>query len=448
MSKTDRAVLPQGGVGPSRESESEGLRLAALYLVDAIRCALAGTDAPEKPQSVSWERVFALAESNSVASTAWYGVRNDPSLPPDLAKAWGSRADVALFRLLRFDAEREAVCARMEQEGLSYLPLKGILVARYYPLPGMRAMADNDILYGFVEADPAGGYRICGKDEAAQEATVKRAMGVMSRIMARRGFSCEHLGEGNHDSFYRKPHYNFEMHRRLMAAGSPLADYYANPWKRAVRDPEAGDHAFRFSDEDEYLYLLAHAWKHYDGAGCGIRFLVDLCVFMRAKGESLDWGYVRSELSLMQMEEFERWARELALAAFGDSSPSFAPVLSGSASAASRLSTVQQERMLFLLGCGTYGNLRVLMRHRLDKLSAERDRGKAASRVPLRLKARYLWRRAFPGPEHRAQFSPAFAEHPALMPLFPFYRLGKAVRKLATDPKKIVDELKMLKRLK
>lgn len=52
----------------------------------------------------------------------------------------------------------------MEEMKIAYWPIKGARIARYYPLPGMRFMADNDILYGFVEINN-GRYCQLGQDE-------------------------------------------------------------------------------------------------------------------------------------------------------------------------------------------------------------------------------------------------------------------------------------------
>ena len=99
-----------------------------------------------------------------------------------------SPADMTLLRLLRFDAEREQVLSAMAARGLSYLPLKGVLIAGYYPAPEMRSMADNDILYGFVEPDEGGGFRISGADEAERGRATALAVREAAALMAERGY--------------------------------------------------------------------------------------------------------------------------------------------------------------------------------------------------------------------------------------------------------------------
>ena len=50
-------------------------------------------------------------------------------------------------KALLFDAERKGILDFMEQRGIWYLPLKGVVLKDYYPAVGMRQMSDNDILY-------------------------------------------------------------------------------------------------------------------------------------------------------------------------------------------------------------------------------------------------------------------------------------------------------------
>ena len=88
-----------------------------------------------------------------------------------------------------------------------------------------------------------------------------------------------------------------------MSASSEQGDYYRNPWERACQDQENPFH-FYFSDEDEYLYLITHDFKHYDGSGCGIRMVLDLHYFLRKKGGTLDWDYVERELRKIKAAGF------------------------------------------------------------------------------------------------------------------------------------------------
>ena len=79
-----------------------------------------------------------------------------------------------------------------------------------------------------------------------------------------------------------------------MSASSEQGDYYRNPWERACQDQENPFH-FYFSDEDEYLYLITHDFKHYDGSGCGIRDGAGSSLFSPEKGRDSGTGIMWRE---------------------------------------------------------------------------------------------------------------------------------------------------------
>lgn len=411
-------------------------RDAGRYLIRLINGGLNETDAGEKPETVNWEDIYKIAQKNGVEGISYCGLKYLSEFPAkEIVKRWEQSFQMTCYRKLRFDVEREQILQELSAKGLSYLPLKGILVADYYPKMGMRSMADNDILYGFVEAEEStakdlgkedsslktaasAGYRIAGANEAEQEKSVLSAQNRIVEIMEARGYEVKTLA-GNHDSFLKEPMFNFEMHRRLMAESSPFYFYYKNPWARAIRN-EQNPFLFSFSDEDEYIYLLAHSFKHFDNSGCGIRFLIDLYVFLNRKGEGMDWNYVNRELHILHLAEFEKQMHEMALAAF---------------SRDGMLSGEQEDMMFFLMGCGTYGTMQIRIDKQLQNLLEETE-GNAKQ-----AKRRYVHDRLFPPVEVWKDAFPFFYRHRIFRPLLPVYRVGTA---LVHRPKNFWSEIKIL----
>lgn len=401
--------------------ENDKLIQAGRYLAHLIDCGLHDVAAQPIPRGVTWQQVHALAGYNSVEGMSWFGAKTCNDIPDDLRKQWESEAQMTLFRRVRFDAEREQVFAELAQAGLSYLPMKGTLLANYYPRPEMRSMADNDFLYGFVEPAPGGGFRICGTTEAEREKTIERGVATIARVMEQRGYKAESLRAGNHESFHKPPIFNFEPHRRLMSPSSPMAPYFENPWRRALRDAR-DPHLFRFSDEDEYVYVMAHAFKHFDAAGCGIRFVVDVRVFLDTKGLGMNWDYTFAELQKAGLFDFEARVRALADAAFGGSC---------------RLDALPQdsaELLAYLLGSGTYGNSAQMVKNRLDKQKAQHEGNLGAA------KRGYLLARLTDG----ESLSYLFPHASKIAPLRPALQVARYARGIARNPKKLANEVKLL----
>ncbi len=164
-----------------------------------------------------------------------------------------------------------------EEEGVDYLLLKGCVMKQLYPQPEMRVMSDVDILI-----------------RPSQYERIKP-------IMRQLGFT-EGI-ESNHELPWSKRNIHVELHKRLIPSYNE--DYYAyfgDGWMRAKPTGE-GSHRYRFSDEDELIYLFCHFAKHYRDGGIGIKHLTDLWVYCEKKPQ-LDKAYLHAELDKLGLAAF------------------------------------------------------------------------------------------------------------------------------------------------
>lgn len=396
---------------------------AGLYLIELIRCALQEEMPKKKPDTCTWEQIWQIAAGSKVEASAWPAVQKlmDTDIPAELAAKWKTRADAVLYRQLQFDMEREKILAELRNAGISYLPLKGINLQKYYPKPGMRYMCDNDILYGYVEADPSGGYRIKGENEEEQSISVNKAQSVLDTIMKKMGYTpgkfiC------NHDEYTREPFFNFEMHRDLLLQLHEKYFYYQNPWKSAVRSDE-NSFSYYFQDEDEYLYQIVHAFKHYNAAGSGLRTLVDEYVFLKKKS-SLDWKYIQEEIRKLQLTEFEQQMRETAMHAF---------------SADCKLTEEDCERICYMMNAGTYGTMKNRVLNKIEKIEKESESS------PGKARARYIGSRIWKTEEEMKILYPYFYQHKSIRWFLPVWRLLKGIK---AHPGRLIKELEIIFRSK
>ena len=64
-----------------------------------------------------------------------------------------------------------------------------------------------------------------------------------------------------------------------------LSAYYGSIRDRLL-PMEGKRFGFRMSSEDFYLYMLAHTYKHDSNGGTGLRSLLDVYIYRRAKGKA------------------------------------------------------------------------------------------------------------------------------------------------------------------
>ena len=335
------------------------------------------------------EALFELAGRQHLSACAAYSLQKAIPLPMH----WLESQAMAVRRMVLFNDAREKILSRMDEEGIRYLPLKGILLKDYYPDPSVREMSDNDIL--------------CDPDR----------MEDVREIMLDLGFSCPRFGKRIHDT-YKKPPISFEMHRELFAAYEVpvIAAYYRTIDQKMIPD---GDHSsgYHLCDEDCYLYNLCHMYKHYIQSGTGLRSLLDVYVFFQRKGEGLDRAYLGEELKKLGLTEFEEEVLTLAEKLF--SSPDAADV--------------SPQELTYYVESGCYGKHSNKVINKLD-----RQGGKL-------VRLRYAGKRLFPDKDYLRSYYPVVYRHRALYPLLILYR---PIKGLTKKRKRLIKEYKYVKNYK
>lgn len=295
-----------------------------------------------------------------------------------LLAAWKERMFKAVRKTIMFDAERKKLLAFMEQNGILYMPLKGVILKNFYPAVGMRQMSDNDILF----------------DRSFQNQ--------LEMYMKTHGYMVKTIG--NHSVCNKEPIYNFELHTSLYGSNHRKAyAYYQNVKERLIPDA-AGSYGYHFTDEDFYIYILSHAYKHYMGTGTGLRSLLDFYVYLRQKEAVLDFDYIQKECKKLEMADFERANRQLCKKVFADGAYQ-------QDAWEQKLSAEEQEMLAYYCTSGVHGNLTVYVQNTV------REKGKVGSLI-----AKIF----LPANDMENQF-PVLRKVPVLLPFCWVIRLGKVV---------------------
>jgi len=372
-----------------------------------LRCALRGEAPDDKAlEGADLTALLALAKKHSAASLTCFALeatRAFEAAPAEIRKKWSDTKDKAVRRGIMFDYERKALFAEFEKRGIWYMPLKGIIIKDYYPLMGMREMSDNDILF-----DPS-------RRKEVRE------------IFKSRGYTGVGDSHGNHDAYKKAPVLCFEMHMELFEAGNypTLAAKYENVQSILLNDAD-GSCGRHLSDEDFYVFELAHAYKHYNGNGTGVRTLTDIWVLNQRLGGSLKRDYVDAQLDSLGILSYERESRQLAGKLFGDS-------------ADIRLTEAEEKMLDYYLSCGSYGSVKNRVNNRLADLSADE------SGVTFGMKLRYILKRLFPGRGYCRKSFPFFYKYPVFLPAFWVWRIYTKAFKHQDWHK---EEIKALKKAK
>ena len=341
--------------------------------------------------------VLAVAKMHSLAAIAAYALESAEIHN----KAFEEAKNKAIRKNIILDVERESVLNELEKAGIWYMPLKGAVLKDMYPQIGMREMADNDILF-----------------DANRSQAVKA-------IMEALGFTTEHFGRSNHDVYQKPPVCNSEMHNALFSytGGEKLIEYYSDVKNRLEKD-RGNRYGYHFTNEDFYIYITAHEYKHFSHGGTGLRNLVDRYVFLNHFADDLDMSYIKAELSKIELLNYEKKSHDFALKLYNGV----------------KLDAEGKQFLDYYIFSGTYGTTENLVENRIKARG-----GGITSRIRYGLD-RFIGPVSRHNPSYTvyaAQY-PTFYKHKLLLPLLPFYRL---IHGLKNSRKRIITEIRTLMKL-
>lgn len=376
------------------------------FLIYLMACSLQGTK-PEEAllANIDMEALLRLAKAHSVSAMVCMALEQTDAFQHAAETTrlkWLEAKNKAIRKNMLLDAERKTILHELEIQGIWYMPLKGSILKDWYPKPGMREMADNDILF-----DPSGREQV-------------------RKIFQNRGYKTVSFRKGNHDVYEKEPIYNFEMHVSLFhGTYKELTEQYENVKERLL--PVDGTaYQFAFTPEDFYVFVLAHAHKHYSHSGTGIRTLADIYVMNRHLGGIMDRDEVKQKLAQLGIAEYEQHSRVLAEKLFSAVRPL----------AETELTEDEKEMLLYYCDATTYGTVDNRVNNRLHELQENSEN------IKLWTKVKYCCVRLFPGREFCKFAYPFVYKHPWTLPFFWVWRI---VDRCITNKKNVQQELKALK---
>ena len=238
------------------------------YLLHLLYCFIHGEKPSEKPDNISFERVFELGKIHEVANIAFLSVEMLENKPDDaLYNEWKIYYYFSVERDSRQEAERERIINALHESGIRTLEAQGTVTKKYYPQRELRMMSDIDIIVDYESFKKAEavleklGYEINEQQEFEIEAE-----------------NAQKLIVEFHADFFTEFMYN-RAERYSKAINKPFEHAKPN---------ESDPLTFDLDDTYFYFYSLLHTIKHFEVAGCGIRRILDLYYLKKAFESKID----------------------------------------------------------------------------------------------------------------------------------------------------------------
>ncbi len=338
----------------------------------------------------SFEQVIKEAARHGVENLLFYGLRAagfttaDPQM-----KALLHTVGENIFTSENQVAAANAVCRAFDQNGIDYMPLKGLTLREKYPAADMRTMGDADILI-----------------RTAQYPAIQKVLPAL-------GFTP--VLESDHELVWQQGNTLYlELHKSLFPSYD--TDFYAvfgDGWGKAQQTENATCYAL--TPEDGFVYIFTHFAKHYIDGGIGLRHLADLWVYLQAY-PSLDMTYVNEVLEVLQLRKFYDNVRATFCVWLEDAEET--PVT------AHILDTVWQS--------GLYGTVE-------EHQTASAERHTVSSTA--KMKSKRLWQFMFPAYAPMSYAYPVLKKAPILLP---FVWVWRWLTKAVLHPKKVLQKSETL----
>ncbi len=239
-----------------------------------IRSALTGNK-ERVPEGTDWKSVYVLGKKHQILPVLYHGASNcQVVLEESLKHSMKSAVAKCILIAHTQQQEADALFQSFEENGIAYMPLKGIILKERYPSPEMRPMGDMDILINVDQYEK------------------------IRQIMTQQGFHAQY--ETDHELTWNKGMVCVELHKRVIPSyNQEYYAYFGDGWKLGHPREE---NAFRYemTREDEYVFLFTHMAKHYRDGGIGIRHFVDLYLCYR----DLNLSYIQQELKKLRLWDF------------------------------------------------------------------------------------------------------------------------------------------------
>ncbi|MCQ2538663.1 MAG: nucleotidyltransferase family protein [Lachnospiraceae bacterium] len=191
-----------------------------------------------------------------------------------------------MFGTAKLDVVQKQLEKEFEENGVKFLMMKGSVIKYIYPKQELREMGDIDLLV-YPESFPKAeevletlGYVVV--EDVKQHKVYKSPGGVCV--------------EAHHTMCDR-------------TTDKKMYEYFCDYSKHKLKDGKK--YTYEMTNEDFYVYLMAHMARHFYVKGCGIRNLVDIYIYDKVYGKQLNRAYVEQELNKIGILDYTKQMEKL-----------------------------------------------------------------------------------------------------------------------------------------
>lgn len=259
-------------------------------LLAALGWAVTGKN-KELSLSADWEALLKLAKRHMLLPLLYDGLQKAgvwAQVPRDGANTLEKACIQAVCQDAQMEHYRQTLEARLKEEKIPYVFLKGAVLKYDYPAPALRTMCDMDIL-------------VHTEDYPKIEKIARELKGEAGH------------SDGNHRNYLFPGGVEVEFHPNLIHQDTPVGTEINPGWQYTEQTADG----IRMTEEGIYLNTLCHLANHFVLGGVGVRFVLDVWVNRHLRKNPVDREKVEKDLASFGLLAFVKNIEALAEYWFG-----------------------------------------------------------------------------------------------------------------------------------
>lgn len=256
-------------------------------IIELLKSAILNTVPPRIPDDIDMEELFYIARQHSIENILYLSICRCVDNNSEIVEMFEAYYNQSVLHDATQQYYLELVADELEKNGIRHCVMKGAIIKQLYPSSDLRKSRDIDI---FVDDD---------NTDKVQE------------IMESLGFEAVNISKADvHDAYLIDETIKIEIHRTLMSDKCPWSTECNKIIDRLIISP---NYKFRchMSQEDYYLYMIAHMAKHMKFSGMGIKMVLDVWIYLREYNNVLNWEILNKRLTDCGLDKFEKNIRRL-----------------------------------------------------------------------------------------------------------------------------------------
>lgn len=254
-----------------KETNDMSVEMYTLYLTHLCKCAIENSISSPPPENLDFSIFYSFCQEHRLTNIAYAALKYsevDISVIPEMI-IFKDKYEQAVLNDAAQHYYLDQIKEAFAKNKIDYAILKGAVLKDIYPSSDFRQSSDMDIFIKYSDTYKA------------------------KAVMVQLGF--ENMSFGNNDTTdnYCADKFSYiELHKKLIPQRYKWAEECNKITDRLVYK---GNHEYVMSDEDFYIFMIAHIAKHLSWSSVGIRSILDVWMYLKAD-KNLDWNFINEVL--------------------------------------------------------------------------------------------------------------------------------------------------------